>query len=326
MVADVAPGAGGLRWATPLGWAEELRPFTGARPLVLLPLAAATVLLLAAAARIAATRDIGQGLLPARDTARPRTALLGSTTALAARLQRAGFAAWLAGVAAFSVVLGGVAHAVADAVSGSLSRELAKLGTQAANTPAGFIGFTFEFFVLAVALFACFELAALRDEEAGLQLETLLAQPVSRVRWLASRLALVAVGCAALGLTAGLLTWVAAVSQGADLSFSRMVEAGANCLPAALLYLALGGLAFAVVPRATAAVAYGIVALTFLLEVLGALADVPGWVRAISPFHHIGLVPAAPFDTGGAIGMLAVAALAAGAAVWRFRARDIVAA
>ena len=41
MVADTS-AAGWLRWATPLGWAEELRPFTGARPAVLLLPALAT--------------------------------------------------------------------------------------------------------------------------------------------------------------------------------------------------------------------------------------------------------------------------------------------
>ena len=35
VVADTASGLGWLRWATPLGWAEELRPFAGPQPLVL---------------------------------------------------------------------------------------------------------------------------------------------------------------------------------------------------------------------------------------------------------------------------------------------------
>ncbi|HEY4809829.1 MAG TPA: ABC transporter permease subunit, partial [Solirubrobacteraceae bacterium] len=35
VIADTASGAGWLRWATPLGWAEELRPFSNPQPLVL---------------------------------------------------------------------------------------------------------------------------------------------------------------------------------------------------------------------------------------------------------------------------------------------------
>src|SRR5581483_7706569 len=36
VVADTSPSLSWLRWATPLGWAEELRPLAGSRPLVLL--------------------------------------------------------------------------------------------------------------------------------------------------------------------------------------------------------------------------------------------------------------------------------------------------
>jgi ABC-2 type transport system permease protein len=43
MVADSGAGPQWLRWATPLGWVEELRPLTGSRPLALLPIAGLTV-------------------------------------------------------------------------------------------------------------------------------------------------------------------------------------------------------------------------------------------------------------------------------------------
>ncbi len=95
VIADTSSGAGWLRWATPLGWAEELRPFTGARPLVLLLPVAASALLLAAAARIAAGRDVGTGVLPARDSAAPRLRLLSSPTAQALRSERGSLIVWL---------------------------------------------------------------------------------------------------------------------------------------------------------------------------------------------------------------------------------------
>ena len=72
VIADTSAGAGWLRWATPLGWAEELRPFTGAMPLVLLLPVVVSVALVAAAARIYLGRDIGSGVLAVRDTAPAR--------------------------------------------------------------------------------------------------------------------------------------------------------------------------------------------------------------------------------------------------------------
>ena len=90
VVADTSSSAGWLRWATPLGWVEELRPFTGPRPLFLLLPVAASVLLLTIAAWIAERRDIGTGVLPARDSAAPQpaTALLADRAGAAQRARR----------------------------------------------------------------------------------------------------------------------------------------------------------------------------------------------------------------------------------------------
>jgi len=89
VIADTSSGLGWLRWATPLGWAEEMRPFTGSRPLLLLlPLAAGIGLLLAAGA-IALRRDVGLGLLRARERAAPSFRLLSSPVQQALRGERA---------------------------------------------------------------------------------------------------------------------------------------------------------------------------------------------------------------------------------------------
>jgi putative exporter of polyketide antibiotics len=53
-------------------------------------------------------------------------------------------------------------------------------------------------------------------------------------------------------------------------------------VPAALLFLSLGAPAFALVPRASTAIAYGLVGLAFAWELYGALLDLPGWLFALS--------------------------------------------
>ena len=64
MIADAGLGLHGLIWASPLGWVEELRPFSGPQPLALLPIAAFTAALAVAAVRLAGVRDAGAGILP----------------------------------------------------------------------------------------------------------------------------------------------------------------------------------------------------------------------------------------------------------------------
>ncbi len=323
MVADTAPDLGGLRWATPLGWAEELRPSADPRPLVLALPVVATVALLVVAARLAERRDVGTGLLRSHDTGPARLGLLSSPITLALRTMRGGLIAWTAAVGVFAVILGAISDSVASGLSDSLREEFQKFGTDAASA-AGFLGLEFLFFVLALSLFACFELGALREEEAEGRLETLLVLPVSRTRWLAGRLALVAACAAALALVAGLLSWAGAVSQGADVSFGVMLEAAANCLPAVLLFLGLGALAFAAAPRLGVVIAYVLVGVAFLWEAVGGLVDAPRWVLGISPFHHVQPVPAVSLDVPSAIVMLAVGVAAGLAALRVFARRDLV--
>jgi len=181
----------------------------------------------------------------------------------------------------------------------------------------------FLLFVLTISLFACSQIAAARREEAEQQLETLFALPVSRLGWLGGRLLLAAGGAAAIALTAALFAWAGAASQNAGVSLPRLLEAGVNCLPAALLFLAFAALAFAVVPRASAGIAYGLVTIAFVWQLFGALLGAPHWLLDLSPFQHVGLVPAQPFRATAAAVMLALAAVAALAALTAFRRRDL---
>jgi polyether ionophore transport system permease protein len=133
-----------------------------------------------------------------------------------------------------------------------------------------------------------------------------------------------AVGAAGLGLAAGFLAWAGAAAQRADVSLAEMLGAGANTLPPALLFLALGALAFAFIPRASTTVAYGVVGLAFVWELLGSLLEAPGWVLALSPFHDVGLVPGEPFKANEAAIMIGLAAMLSVAALWGFRRRDLI--
>jgi ABC-2 type transport system permease protein len=325
VIADTSAGAGWLRWATPLGWAEEVRPFTGAHPIVLLCPAVVTVLLLIAAFRIAAGRDIATGLLPARDSGEPRLALLSSPTAQALRSERGSLTVWLCSVGAFAYIDGVIAKSTSSAgISKGLQREAVKLGSGSIVTPTGYLAFVFIFYVLAVSLFVCAQIAAARHEEAEERLETLLSLPVARRGWLGGRLLLAACGAIAISLAAGIFSWAGAESGGVSISLARMLEAGANCLPVALLFLGIAALTYALVPRASAGIAYGLVTVAFLWDLFGSVLGAPKWLVEATPFEHVGLVPAQPFRIAAAAVMVALAALASLAALWAFRRRDLV--
>jgi putative exporter of polyketide antibiotics len=105
-----------------------------------------------------------------------------------------------------------------------------------------------------------------------------------------------------------------------------MLQAAINILPAAALFLGVGAVAFAFVPRHTGAAAFGAVALAYLWEQTGALVSAPNWIVAVSPFHWLALAPSEPIDAVASLVLLALALAAATAGVEHFRRRDVVSA
>ena len=178
-------------------------------------------------------------------------------------------------------------------------------------------------FVLAISLFACAQIGAARSEEADQQLQTLIALPVSRRRWLLGRLLVAAGGAATISLASGLLAWLGAVWQGVSLPLATMLLAAANCMPLALLTLGVGALLYAGVPRAGVTILYALVTLAFLWYLVGSLVRAPHWLLEATPFAHVGLVPATSFRVGAALVMLALAAVAALLALVLFARRDL---
>lgn len=318
VAADTVSGLGWLRWATPLGWAENLRPFGATDPAALIPVVGASAAGSALALTLWRRRDVGRGALAARDRRAPRTRLLSAPMAQALRGETGSLTVWLAGVGAFALILGIVSKAIkAAGISLSLRRELARLGYASILTPRGYLSFSFQFFVVIVALFACAQISATAAEETGGHLETLLTQPVSRGRWLAGRLTLALAGAAALSLTAGIMSWAGATAAGVAIGPLTLIEAGANCLPTAVLFGGLAALVFGAAPRVAGPVAYGLVALAFLWDLFGALLGAPSWLVELSPLRHVGLVPAQAFRPIAALVMVTagIACAFAGAAL-----------
>jgi len=325
VIADTVAGAGWLRWLTPLGWAEEMRPFAGPQPVVLLLPVAASALLLLVAARLGATRDIGSGLLPER-AGGTSLRLLSSPTAQALRSQRDSLIAWAGSFAVFAFILGVVSSSVSSSgIPAGVDKQIAKLGAGSITSASGYLALIFFVYVLGISLFVCAQMGSARREEASQQLETLLALPVGRTGWLTGRLLLAAGGAVAIALLTGLLTWAGVVAGGTSVSLGQMLEAGANCLPVALLFLGIAALAYAAAPRASAAISYGLLVLSFLWQAVGALLGAPSWLAGLTPFGHVALVPAEPFRAVDAVIMIGIGVAAAAVGLAVFRRRDLIA-
>jgi ABC-2 type transport system permease protein len=189
MVADSGTGLDWLRWLSPLGWVEELRPLTFPQPLALVPIVALVAAMAGLAIHLAGVRDLGASVIADRSSAHPHTWLLAGPTGLAIRLTRGVLTAWGLSIALMALLMGLIAKSVGTALSVDAGdREaFAKLGFRGSGTEQ-YLAITFLLVALLVALVAAGQLSAARDEEAEGRVDHLLVRPVSRYRWLAGRL------------------------------------------------------------------------------------------------------------------------------------------
>jgi ABC-2 type transport system permease protein len=323
VIADSAPDLRWLRWWTPLGWLEEIRPLTGAAVLPLLLMWLLAVVLGVAAGWLVTRRDAGEGLWSARSAARPRTALLTGPFGLAVRLARGQAVSWVVGLTAFGALIGLVARTASDAMSSSTGAEmLGRLGVDDAGARA-YAGVSFVFVTLALGLVAAGQVSAMRDEESSGRLDAVLTRPVGRWRWLAGRWA-VACGVLVLAAAAVVLGTAVAGSVG-DLGVGTgdLVVAGANVVPGGVLVLGLGVLLFGVAPRVAVPVTHAYVAGSFLLETVGAAVELPGWLLDLSVLHHVAPAPAVDPDWPAAGVLVAIGVVAAVAGGLAFARRDL---
>jgi ABC-2 type transport system permease protein len=205
----------------------------------------------------------------------------------------------------------------------ALRQSLKAFGGPSILTPSGYLSFTFLIFIFAASLFICGQIASLRREEAEQRLEHLLALPVGRLRWLLGRITVAFGGCVIFALVASLAAWAGAQSAGLDVQLDGMIGAAGNFLPTVILFLGLGIALFGFIPRWSVVVIYGLVGLSFIWDLIGSLLNLPSWVLGISPFNHIGYVPAQGFRTVDAIVVIAIGIIAGIIGMRRFRQRDL---
>ena len=96
-----------------------------------------------------------------------------------------------------------------------------------------------------------------------------------------------------MGVAAGLSTWVGTAITGAELSLADLLDAGINVVPVGILVLGLGTLIHGVAPRMATVFVYGLVAWSFVVEIIGAGLGASGWLLNLSVLHHIARAPAA---------------------------------
>lgn len=323
----VAPSA--ISWLSPIGWGQATRPFTEPTLAPLLLSLAVFSVFAGAALALRSRRDLGASLVPER--AGRATAGVGgrSVVGLAWRLQRATLFGWLAGSVVLGALAGGLAPVIAEAVA-----ENDTLAALIARLSPGSSGDTTDVFIAALLGIGGILAGAagvqavlrLRAEEVEGRAELLLATPVSRVAWVGATALVAAASVLTVTLAMGAATGaLLARSSGTANDVLSYAGAGLAHAPAALVFVAVTALIFAVVPRVTIALGWGLLVIGFVFGQFGELLQLPEWLQAVSPFFHTSAAPVADIDMVAVGVLIAVAVAVFTLALGAVRRRDLTA-
>jgi ABC-2 type transport system permease protein len=322
-------GAGGpawLSWLSPVGWAGQIRPFSGDRWWVLLLPAAAASSAVGLAFALAARRDQGSGLIQARPGPASGGWLLRGPLGLAWRLQRGGLAGWAAGFLAVGAASGAAAKGIGGLLASSVQVRQAfeRLGGQAGITDA-YLAAVMSLAGLAAGAYATAAVLRLRTEENAARAEPLLAAPVGRVRWAASHLVLAVastgVVLAAAGLGAGLGYGLRTGDVGGQVPL--LLGAAVAQLPAALAVAGVAALLFGLRPAWCVPGGWAALTAAALIALFGPVLGVASWVLDISPFGQVPRLPGGVVSAAPLIWLAGVTLALAATGLVSLRRRDI---
>ncbi|MFF3356997.1 ABC transporter permease [Streptomyces sp. NPDC002917] len=313
----VNDGSSVLTWLSPIGWAENMRPYAGERWWVLLLFVAAIAAQAAAAYTLAGRRDIGMGFLPARPG--PAEGRLATAGGLALRLQRGTLLGWTAGFAVAGVVFGGMAEGAADLVGDNeQAKEIfARMGGQEGMTQA-FLATMVGMLGMMAALYVVASILRLHSEETSQRAEPLLANRLGRLRWAAGHLVIAFGGAVAIMLVGGL-----GLAVGYGDEFGAVLGAALVQVPAIWLLGGLAVLLYGALPKAAPA-AWGVVGACLLIGWIGPALDLPQSVMNLSPFGHLPKLPGTEMQWAPVLLLTAMAVALTGAGLAALRRRDLL--
>ena len=323
--ADTGTFVHGLGWLSPLGWAGRVEAYGANRTWLLLPGVLTLAVGVAVALYLLDRRDLGAGLLPARNGPSRGGWMLGNPFTLVTRLARGTIIGWSVGMLLGGVVVGSLIGSVSDIVNDPAIKDLLeKLGGSTSTVENVYLATEIHFVAVAVAAAGiALVLRLVGSERSGLG-EVVLATPTSRLRWFGAHivlpLVLTTVLMALLGVVVGLVgptTSPTAPAVGAS------VGATMAALPAIWVMTGVAAFLVGALPR-FAPFAWGVLLVTFMLTEIGPLTKLPSWLVNVSPFSHLSPLPGGQFEVVSAGILTLVALLLVGAGYWAYHHRDVV--
>lgn len=314
-------------WVSPIGWAEQVRPYDDNAWWVLALPAVFALAVGSVGFALTEHRDIGSGLVPTRPGPARASRSLPTAVGSAWRMQRTILFWWAFGIVVLAVVYGAIADQIDDFLGEGeqVADMMEQLGGGTTNMVDAYFAAIFGMMAIAVAGYAVQALLRMRGEESAGRLEPVLATAVSRPRWMLAHIGLVTVGIVVLQALTGAATGLAygLVTDDVPGKVVNLTGAALVFVPAVGVVAALAVLAFGGVPAWAAGLSWGALAGCLIFGFLGSLLGLPQAVRDLSPFTHVPPVPAAEVTATPLVWLAVIAVVVGAVGVVLFRRRDL---
>src|SRR5215472_7050584 len=322
------PAEAGIAKLTWFSWTAKHLPLAGQYDWAsLLPVAVASVALLAVGVEAFARRDLG--VLSAIRVPGPPSALLGLHGPIGRSFgdRLPSGLAWGLGLGVFGLIFAASSRSLADALPKMSPATQQVFHTVLPNfdltTAGGLLQLVFVQLGFIVVGFAAASLVAgwASDETEG-RLEMLLATPLARMPWAVNSAIGVYLAIAVMTLVLG-----AAIGIGALMAGSDALTPMAGTITLGLYAAAVAGLGFAIGGIVRTSVAAEIVAFvvtaTFLIDLVAPPLKLPGWVHGLALTAHLGQPMVGVWDFAGIATCLVLAAVGLALGGWGMRRRDV---
>lgn len=320
MIAD-GSDASWLSWASPIGWAQQLRAYAGEQWWVVILFPFLAFLLIGLAFLLSDRRDVGSAVFKPRPGPAQGSAVLSSPLGLAWRLQGRAMLGWVIGVGLAATGIGTMRPELTRILDENprLAAIFAAIGGERALADA-FLAAIFGILAIIVAAYGIGAVLELQAEEESLRAEHVLATSVPRHRWATAHLLLATVGPAVMLVAAGVGVSLTSGSFWSELG--PTVGMTLLQLPAIWVVVGITMALYGMQPRRTALAWVALVAF-LLLGQLGELLRIPQWAMNLSPFAHVPDYPVSALEPTPLIGLAVVAALLLVGGVFGFLHRDL---
>ena len=299
-----------LRWLTPLGWRDLVRPYTDDRFGVLAVCCTVAIAVMLSAVVLAARREYLDGYLPDRSSSRRRWRIRGHMDLLA-RLSRRGVLGWALASTGLAALYGSVSGSVNDLLAPD-SPTASYVGKMASGSAVEqFMSLLTVVTVLLVTVAAVRRMNRLAGlEHAGL-VEVELATGVSRSRlFLSQVLSALLESIVLLLVSATVLAATTATQLTDDHAVARSFVFTVSQLPGMVAAVGIAAALVGMAPKLTG-MSWAVVAWSAFAQFFGGLVELKDWTKDLSVLgHHLDIVGSPdwkPLAVQTAVGIVGVA-------------------